>query len=221
MKEFYNDHKESVVAVVVTALVSLVLVLGGVLYNLQGSVGAATPITVNSNTNSYTDGSDIRQNVQAIAEQMAGLQAGDMLVVNSGGFMVATSSSEPISNLSTGGSVLATTTASTATTLTAAELSTYNYFSVTPNVVADMTYTFPALSTLTSFIPDAGDRKTIIFDNTTTTIGTDILFVANTGVVPLYSSSTPYVMASSTADLTFVRRSDGNIVVEFDSYSNN
>jgi len=182
----------------------------------EGILG--TGLTMNTNTNSYTDAEDLRQNVQALAERMAGLTQYQVLQVDSAGEMEAVSYPE---NQVSGGTDLSTTTMGTATTLTQSLLSSYNFFSVSPNVVADMTFTLPASSTLTSLIPNTGDRKTITFDNTTTTIQTDIAFANGVGTYLLYSSSTPRVMASSTGEITLIRRADTNVLVEFQSFSNN
>lgn len=57
-----------------------------------GSVGSfGTDITYNAQNDSYTEGADFRQNVQAMAERMSGLTAGQFLQANSSGHMEAVS----------------------------------------------------------------------------------------------------------------------------------
>lgn len=216
MSDFTERLKENAVSIVASVVLSALVALG-VVSLASGPVGGQLP-TYNASNQSYTDsGADIKQNLQFVLEQFANLQQYDVLQVNSAGNMVVVSTTV---NGESGGSVLATTTAGTATTLTEAELEDYNYFSVSPNVVADITFTLPASNTLDTFLPNAGDSKRIVFDNTTTTKGTDIAFADGVGTWLLYSSSTPRVLASSTGALTLTRRSNTDVVALFESYSN-
>lgn len=117
------------------------------------------------------------------------------------------------------GSVLSTTTMGTATTFNENDFLYYNFISATANVTADHTFKFPASSTLTSFLPNAGDSKRIFLRNVTTTVGTDYLFSSNVGVFLEYSSTTPRtIFASSTAILDFTRQVNSDVTVSISTF---
>lgn len=79
-----------------------------------------------------------------------------------------------------GGSVLATSTSGTATTLTQAILAAYTAIEMTPNV-ASFTYTLPASSTITTLMPNAGDKREWTWQNATTTTAITITLATGTG----------------------------------------
>ena len=81
------EQKTLVTKVAVCMVVLLVGVLFGVALVKNGTIG--TQITQNTATESYTDGGDLYQNVQAIAERMAGLTEGQLLQADSQGRMQA------------------------------------------------------------------------------------------------------------------------------------
>lgn len=114
--------------------------------------------------------------------------------------------------LTTGGDVLSTSTVSTAMIPTAA---TFNYglIQITPNT-ADLTYTFPASSTLSAMIPNAGNSRTVMIYNATTTAGIDVIFAAGTGMEIKGTGSTPLTIdEASMGTLTFVRKANSDILV--------
>ncbi|MFA5772858.1 MAG: hypothetical protein WC974_09035 [Thermoplasmata archaeon] len=111
--------------------------------------------------------------------------------------------------LTQGGSVLATTTSTTATTFALADLLTYSVWEVTPNV-ADLTYTFPASSTLSTLVPTAGDSRTWTIVNATTTAGIDVIFAAGTGSA-LKGVTT--VDEASHGTITLVRKANSDITI--------
>lgn len=112
-----------------------------------------------------------------------------------------------------GGSVLSTSTASTAMVPTAA---TFNYglIEITPNT-ADLTYTFPASSTLSAMIPDAGDSRIVYVYNATTTAGIDVIFAAGAGMeIKAVGTATSLSLdEASIASLTFIRKANSDILV--------
>jgi hypothetical protein len=112
-----------------------------------------------------------------------------------------------------GGGVLSTSTVSTAMVPTAA---TFNYglIEVTP-LVADLTYTFPASSTMSAMIPNAGDMRVVTVYNATTTAGIDVIFAAGTGmeIKTVGTASAINVDEASFATLTFVRKANSDILV--------
>ena len=78
-----------------------------------------------------------------------------------------------------GGGVLSSSTPATATTFRAVDLLNYSTWEITPEL-SDLTYTFPASSTIT-FIPNPGDSRTWTIVNATTTAGIDVIFASGTG----------------------------------------
>lgn len=91
--------------------------------------------------------------------------------------------------LTQGGGIRATTTTATSATLLASDFDTENVIDVTPGG-ASLTLTLPATSTLTSFIPTAGQTRTIYIRNATTTAGIALTIAAGTGVPLKIATST-------------------------------
>lgn len=90
----------TVVASVVVSLVASFVVATSV---QSPSATIGTDITQNTATQSYTDGADFRQNVQAIAERMSGLTQGQLLQADSSGNMEAVSTISSITGITTTG----------------------------------------------------------------------------------------------------------------------
>lgn len=84
------EQKTLVTQVAVCMVALLVGVLFGVALVKNNTLG--TQLTQNTATQSYTDGSDLYQNVQAMSERMAGLTEGQLLQADSQGRMQAVSS---------------------------------------------------------------------------------------------------------------------------------
>lgn len=93
------------------------------------------------------------------------------------------------STFTQGGGIRATTTTATTATLLASDFDTENVIDVTPGG-ASLTLTLPATSTLTSFIPTAGQTRTIYIRNATTTAGIALTIAAGTGVPLKIATST-------------------------------
>ena len=109
--------------------------------------------------------------------------------------------------------VVATTTLGTASTLLASTLTGASQIDMTPGG-ASWTLTLPASSTLTSFIPTAGQVRTVYFHNATTTAAVNITIAGGTGTNLRIASTTVIVgntTASSYGKIDFVRNSDSNI----------
>lgn len=80
------------------------------------------------------------------------------------------------------------------------------------NATAALTATLPATSTLTTFVPNTGDRVSIVLVN----IGAGVLTIAGgTGMNVYNASSTLAMPATSAATLEFVRQADTDITVLF------
>ena len=95
-----------------------------------------------------------------------------------------------------------------AATYTAANITGVN--TILHNATAALTATLPASSTLTSFVPNTGDRASITLVN----IGAGaITFAAGTGMNLYNASSTLVLPATAAAQFEFVRQADTDIAV--------
>lgn len=92
---------------------------------------------------------------------------------------------------------------------------------------ATKTLTLPATSTLTSFVPSAGDRQDTCVVNSTTTAATTITWAAGTGIDLETASSTltgtqpSFIQpADSVACFTFIRKTSTDITAVFNRNAN-
>lgn len=108
--------------------------------------------------------------------------------------------------VSLGGNVFATTSQG-AVTYTAGAVSKFSLIQHT--AAAALTATLPASSTLTGFIPKAGDTQTVYL----APITTGITLAAGTGTDLNTASSTKFCVVNSICELTFVRKSNSDIEV--------
>jgi hypothetical protein len=102
-----------------------------------------------------------------------------------------------IGTLTQGGGVRATSTTGAVLPLLASDFDVENMIDVTLNV-QDGTVSFPATSTLTSFIPNTGDNRTIFIRNATTTTTMDLTIAGGTGV--LLKKATSSAVITGDAD---------------------
>jgi hypothetical protein len=113
-----------------------------------------------------------------------------------------------------GGGIRATSTIGTTIPLLASDFDVENVIDVTLNV-QDATLSFPATSTLTSFIPNAGDTRTIYVRNATTTASMDITISGGTGVLLKKATSTAVVYGDTDganfAKIDLTRKSNTDI----------
>lgn len=100
--------------------------------------------------------------------------------------------------LVSGGGVYATSTSGTAVPLLAKDFDTENVVDVTLNV-ADATLSFPASSTIT-FLPKAGDTRTIFVRNATTTATMDLTISGGTGVLLKKATGTDVAIVNGDTD---------------------
>lgn len=136
----------------IIAAVALVALAAGVWITVSVQKKVGTDLTIDTNTSSYTDGADFRQNVQAIAERMAGLSQYQVLQADSSGRMQAVAPSALAGTTWDFDGLRATTmvkqgsvtTKSTSSTLTAAEVCDSGVIVGAANVVL----TLPATTTL-------------------------------------------------------------------------
>ena len=101
----------------------------------------------------------------------------------------------------------------------------YSSRSVTPNTGA-LTYTFPATSPLTTFIPTAGDMARQCFYNATGTAAATITFAAGAGIDLEVATSTSQtgafdltIGAGNIGCFDFFRKPNTDIVAGFLEYS--
>lgn len=105
-----------------------------------------------------------------------------------------------------GGNVFATSSAG-AVTYTAASLNNVN--TIQHTATGALTATLPASSTLTSFVPKAGDSRTVFLNPITT----GITLAGGTGTDLNTASSTKFCVVGSLCRLDFVRKSNTDIEV--------
>lgn len=166
-----------------TALIGLVIILGLVGGNSQ-PVPSFSGIT----------------NFDAITLDNGGLTS------TTGSNVLATTTTE---KLVTGGTVVASSTTGTVDTITEAMLMAGS-ITYTPNTAAITAMAMPASSTLTSFIPNAGDMATVYFRNGTTTTTyakSTITFVGGLGTSLDSATTTKILYAGRGAQLRFWRSS--------------
>jgi len=94
------------------------------------------------------------------------------------------------STFTQGGGVTSTSTSGSVVPLLASAFDTENVIDVMLNV-QDATLSFPASSTLTSFIPTSGQTRTLFIRNATTTASIDLTISGGTGVLLKNASSSP------------------------------
>lgn len=113
-----------------------------------------------------------------------------------------------------GGGVTATSTSGNVVPLLESDFDTENIIDVTLNV-QDATLSFPATSTLTSFIPTAGQTRTLFVRNATTTATMDLTISGGTGVLLKKATSTAVVYGDTDganyARIDLTRKSNTDI----------
>ena len=138
--------------------------------------------------------------------------------VETGGLTVtgnATSTSLITGALTQGGGIYASSTANAAETLPASYFDTENVLDYTVNG-ANNTLTLPATSTLTAFIPTAGQTRELLIRNATTTANVNITIAAGAGMNLASSTQATIVGNTSGASyglLKFIRKANTNIDV--------
>lgn len=142
--------------------------------------------------------------------------AKDLTISGSSAFSgVATfASTVGITGLTTldGGSLLSntnsTSTLATAYTLVAADIQNYDTVMMVPNIGA-LTITFPATSSITTFLPTAGDSQRQCWYNATGTVAATIIFAAGTGWDFEVASSTAGTQGAVSTNLTIKAGNSG------------
>lgn len=143
----------------------------------------------------------------------AGGSTQQFLVDGSGN--ISATGSNTLNTLTQGGGITTTATTSTTYTAAAADFATANEVDITPNG-ASLTYTLPASSTLSSFIPTAGQTRTVFFRNATTTANVNITIAGGTGTFLRTSATSSPIIVGNTAGssygkIDFIRKSNTDI----------
>ena len=203
--------KGIVIAFLVVAVAGL-----GLLWKIsnQEDVMMGTSFTQNTSNDSYTDGADMRQNVQAAVERLSGVDQYQILQANSAGSMEAVdpkslagtgwTMSEARLTSSVDAGVVATFTATT--TASAANVCDSRLWTVTAgSTSASVPITLPATSTLfADCLTTNGD--TVSFNVLNDSGTTSTVFAAGTGGTLTYSSTTT-IAAGKTATFDLFRSS--------------
>ena len=119
----------------------------------------------------------------------------------------------PTQNLT---AINATSTSATTQTLTQGDINGYSSLALTPTVGSN-TITLPATSTLTSFIPVAGNQTTLYVYNATTTAGILLTIGGGTGmnltIATSTAASTVVLSPKKAALFQFLRLANSDISV--------
>ena len=121
--------------------------------------------------------------------------------------------------LTEGGAILASSTAGAADTITEAQLIAYSQIDYTPGDAA-VTLTLPATSTLTTLIPNAGDKVTFKIRNLDATAATSTTIAAGTGMDLVENENGDVVIeGGNEAYIRLIRESDTDVTVSVDEYA--
>lgn len=132
------------------------------------------------------------------------VQATNFTEVTASNGMLITAGGLTTNTLTTSGTINSTSTSGTANTLTQFDLNGFSEVAVTINV-STLTWTLPASSTLTTFIPLSGNKTIITFANATTTAAANLTLAGGTGTFLSTASSTRNVNSDRSAELSCVR----------------
>lgn len=142
------------------------------------------------------------------------------VIISTAGALSASSSIDVLGTITQGGGIRATSTSNSAETLLVTDFDTENVIDYTLNVQA-ATLTLPASSTLSSFIPTAGQMRTVWIRNATTT-ATNLTIAGGTGTILKQATSTDFAGSKiifgdtdgdNRARLDFVRKTNSDIDV--------
>jgi hypothetical protein len=145
-----------------------------------------------------------------------GLYAGSsqQFSVDASGNLTTTGTLTTATSVTTG-NINSTSTTATSQTLVQGDLSGYSMLAITPNTGA-LTLTLPASSTLTSLIPNAGNRFSIDFYNATGTAAATITVSTGTGIT-LEKATTTAIASKHIGRLEFTRLPTSDIVAIYNT----
>jgi len=120
--------------------------------------------------------------------------------------------STTVETFTQGGGIYATTTGTT--TLAAYAFDVENMVEITPTNASGVTVTLAASSTLSSFVPNAGDARTVLMCNASSTAR--VVFAAGAGLNFAQATSSLTLQGAMCASFDFYRATDTDIEVFFD-----
>ena len=183
------------------------------------SLGGATNFDyVDTENGYYVDGTQIIDgdgNFDGAITGTSGTFSGTLAVTGATTLTGAlTADVTDVGRFTQGGAWTASTTAAATAVLPVSDLITYSGMNYTPTDAA-VTLTLPATSTMTAFIPNAGDEATWHFTNETATAATSTTIAAGTGIDLRESADTGadvVIEGGNHAKLTFKRSTGGNVI---------
>jgi len=197
MKKKIKQFSRTTLGAVVFSVIASLLVGGIILaatYNFYGTTNFnQSPEGNNGNLGGNLTNPGMTQDASAPVSVLNNAIYYDLDVVNRFAVDGATS----ISTFTQGGGVFATSSTGAVLPLVASDFDTENMIDVTLNIV-DGTLSFPATTTLTSFIPNAGDTRTLYIRNATTTATMDLTIAGGTGVLLKQATSTSVTIPGDT-----------------------
>lgn len=222
-----RTNTPAIIAVVATVALAFVTIFNFATFaKLNKAVGLGTDITRNQSNLSYTDGSDLYQNIQAIAERMGSSTAQTILQADASGYMQAVAPSALAGSFSFAGDTRAASfvqTGSIATftvtsTATAANVCNNPLWAVTP-VTTTPTLTLPATSTLyADCLTTNGDFVDFAIKSINTST---ILALGTGGNADVNSTSTDMTITPNKSfGLRLFRDSDTTYLLQVDNYNN-
>lgn len=204
--------------ILIAIAVAAVVLLGYQELSKDNVLGAAG--VVQTNPVWFYNGLDIGNPAITLNADSDGLSVSGATVFDSS---LTVTGATVLGTLTQGGGIATVATTSTSYTLLASQFDTENVLDVTPGG-ASLTLTLPATSTLTSFVPTAGQTRSVFIRNATTTAGINITVASGTGTVLRSASSTAIIQSDTAgakgARLDFVRRTNGDISVFMVPYNN-
>lgn len=163
----------------------------------------------------YTEGTHLGNltvdNLQSLGDLIA---AGDLAI----GDDLTVTGDTNVTYFSYGAGIYASSTSANVGTLPVSVLTTYSSMDYTPGDLA-VTLTLPATSTMTSFIPTAGDCYDFRFRNVDGTAATSTTIAAGTGIDLVENENGDVVIeGGNEAQIKFCRESDTDVTVYVDEY---
>lgn len=128
---------------------------------------------------------------------------------------ITASGATSVETFTEGGGIRATSTDDTSATLLASDFDVENMIEFTPELTG-ITLTGPASSTLSSFVPNASDHRSLMLCNATTTAATPFTFAAGAGTNLHQATSTMAIGTGMCAVLEFYRATDTDIELYYD-----
>lgn len=134
------------------------------------------------------------------------------------GYTLDVNGSVNFGNMTYGATSLASSTANATETMPISYLTTYSSLDYTPGDLA-VTLTLPATSTMTAFIPNAGDCADFRFRNLDATAATSTTIAAGTGIDLMENENGDVIIEGGNgAQIKFCRELDTDVTVYVDEY---